>query len=101
VSQPPPPPPPLPPPPGGGVPAPGSASSTNGFAIASLVTAILCCPILGIIFGFVAKNQIKQSGGTQGGDGLATAGIIIGFVLMGIYILLNIFGAISYNFSTK
>jgi hypothetical protein len=60
-------------------------TGTNGFAIASLVCAFLCSP-LGVVFGFVAKSQIKQTG--EGGDGLATAGIIIsiGFLVLGIAI---------------
>ena len=33
----------------------------------------------GIIFGFVARSQIRRSNGTQRGDGLAIAGIIVGF----------------------
>jgi hypothetical protein len=47
---------------------------TNGFAIASLICSFFCVP-LGLIFGFVAKSQIKRTG--QAGNGLATAGIII------------------------
>jgi peptidyl-prolyl cis-trans isomerase B (cyclophilin B) len=62
------------------------AAGTNGFAIASLVCAFFCTP-LGIIFGFIARSQIKQTG--QGGDGLALAGIILSFVflLLGIVVL--------------
>lgn len=90
MSQPPPPPP--PPPPGGFQPSGGSAarSGTNGFAVASLVLGIIPCfnGILAIIFGFVAKNQIKQSGGTQGGDGMATAGIVLGFIWIAFTIIL-------------
>src|SRR5437763_1541997 len=41
---------------------------TKGFAIASLICAFVCSP-LGIVFGFVARSQIKRTG--QGGDGLA------------------------------
>ena len=39
---------------------------------------------LGIIFGFIAKKQIRERG--EGGSGLATAGIILGviFLLLGI-----------------
>ena len=56
-----------------------AAPKTNGMAIASLVTSIVCCGVpIGLILGIVAKNQIKASRGTQGGDGLATAGIILG-----------------------
>jgi hypothetical protein len=49
-------------------------TGTNGMAIASLVCAFFCS-ILGLIFGIVALNQIKQTG--QGGRGLAIAGLVI------------------------
>lgn len=56
--------------------------STNGFAIASLVLAIVGLlgigAILAIIFGIVARRQIRESGGAQTGEGLALAGIIVG-----------------------
>ena len=47
---------------------------TNGLAVASLVCAFLFAP-LGLVFGLIAKSQIKRTG--EDGDGLATAGIII------------------------
>lgn len=50
---------------------------TNGFAIASLVCAFFCTP-LGLIFGFIARSQIKRTG--QSGNGLALAGIIISLI---------------------
>jgi hypothetical protein len=64
-----------------------AAPKTNGLAIASLVCSILgfCCGVggvLGVIFGFVARGQIKRSGGYQKGSGLALAGIIVGFVFI-------------------
>ncbi|HXA73787.1 MAG TPA: DUF4190 domain-containing protein [Acidimicrobiales bacterium] len=90
---PPPPPPagPYPPPPyppgygtPGYVPAPPTVPSTNGFSIASLVLGIVWVfgvgAILAVIFGFVARKQIRESGGRQGGSGMALAGIILGFV---------------------
>ena len=43
--------------------------------------------MLGIIFGFVARRQIRQSNGAQGGGGMALAGIIVGFVVVGLVIL--------------
>jgi hypothetical protein len=56
---------------------------TNGLAIASLICSCLglfFLPIIpGIVLGFVARSQIRRSLGTQRGDGLALAGIIIGF----------------------
>jgi Domain of unknown function (DUF4190) len=97
---PPPPPPPSSPPPGGAYGGGYSAQKkTNGFAIASLVLGIIpCCNgILAIIFGFVAKNQIKQSGGTQSGDGMATAGIVLGFAWLFITVILYATGSIDVN----
>ena len=59
------------------------APKTNGLAIASLICScagLFFLPIIpGIVLGFVARSQIRQSHGAQRGDGLAIAGIIIGF----------------------
>lgn len=64
--------------------APPVQSQTSGLAVASLVCSIIWFlglgSLLAVIFGFVARKQIKESGGTKGGDGLAIAGIVIGFV---------------------
>ncbi len=61
----------------------GPAQKTNGLAIASLICScagILVIPLIaGVVLGFVARGQIKQSHGTQRGDGLAIAGIVVGF----------------------
>jgi hypothetical protein len=80
----------------------GMPPKTNGLAIASLVCSLVVifgvgC-VLGIIFGFVAKSQIRQSNGTQKGNGLATAGIIIGFVAIGLFILFVIIAAATGGF---
>jgi Domain of unknown function (DUF4190) len=65
---------------------------TNSLAIASLVTAILSwvlCPllaaILAVIFGHVARGQIKQTG--EGGAGMALAGLIVGYSNIGCSVL--------------
>ncbi|THV23586.1 DUF4190 domain-containing protein [Glycomyces paridis] len=54
----------------------------NGLAIASFVVSLvgLCGPlgILGLIFGYVAKGQIKAR--DNAGSGLATAGIVLGWI---------------------
>jgi putative exporter of polyketide antibiotics len=56
-----------------------SAGGTNVLAILSLVFAVIFAP-LGIILGHLAKRQIKRTG--QGGGGLATAGLVIGYVVL-------------------
>jgi hypothetical protein len=74
----------MPPPPWGANPQnSGATPRTNGLAIASLVlslTVFLIGPILAIIFGAIARRQIRESKGGQSGDGLALAGLIIGIV---------------------
>jgi hypothetical protein len=67
---------------------PSRQAGTNGFAIAALVCAFVCSP-LGIVFGFVARGQIRRTG--QGGDGLALAGIILSvvFLVLGIVVTLG------------
>ncbi len=68
-----------------------SGQQTNGFAIASLVLSLVCCGPLAIIFGFIARKQIRESNGAQTGDGLALAGIIVGFVFTGLYLVYGLF----------
>lgn len=73
----------------------------NGMAIASLICAIggiffLGIPsVLGIIFGFVARSQIERSDGAQTGSGLALAGIIVGFCVVAIGILIVILAIVG------
>jgi hypothetical protein len=93
----------------------GATSATNGMSVASLVCScagivpiffgIPC--VLGIIFGFVARSQIKRTNGTQAGSGLALAGIIVGFALIAIAIILiivlaaNNHNCTTYNYNTS
>ncbi len=51
----------------------------NTMAIASLVFAFLLPPI-GIVMAHVAKAQIRRTG--EGGRGLATAALVIGYGLL-------------------
>lgn len=56
---------------------------TNGFAIAALVTGILWFTwvgaVLAVVFGHVARRQIRTAGGWQRGDGMALAGTVLGY----------------------
>ena len=54
------------------------ARSTNGMAIAALVSALVFAPA-GIVFGHIALSQIKRTG--EDGRGMALAGLILGYVL--------------------
>lgn len=55
--------------------------ATSGLAIAGFVCAFLCS-ILGLILSIMAKSEIAKSNGRLGGEGLATAGIVISIVGM-------------------
>ncbi len=77
--------------PGAGAPAhPGAAASqTSGLAIASLVTGLFfwCWVIPGIVsivLGHLALESIENSGGAKRGRGMAIAGIVLGWVGVGI-----------------
>ena len=68
---------------------------TNGLAIASLVCSFFFWlyglgAVLAIVFGFIARSQIRRSGDTQQGKGLALAGIIIGFVGIALGIIVAV-----------
>lgn len=58
---------------------------TNSMAIASLVCAFVFSP-LGIIFGVMARRQIKQSG--EQGWGIATAGLWVSVGLTTLFVLI-------------
>jgi hypothetical protein len=74
---------------------------TNGMAIASLVCGLLWFwgvgSILGIVFGHVAKNQIRASGGREGGRGMATAGQVLGWLGVATAIIVTIVVIVAAN----
>ena len=80
------------------IPSPGQdlpplypAPQTNGLAIASLVLGIvsLACSvhiaaIPGVLFGHIALKEIRNSRGTQAGQGMAIAGLVTGYIALGM-----------------
>ena len=65
------------------------ARPTNGMAIASMVLGIVWVywigSILALIFGYVALKEIRRS--KQGGEGMAIAGIVLGWIGVGILVI--------------
>jgi len=64
--------------------APAALPANNGTAVASLIFGIVswfACPIAGgiiaVVLGHAARAQIRES--HQAGDGLAVAGLILGY----------------------
>lgn len=70
---------------------------TNGMAIASMVLGILWLywigSILALVFGYIAKRQIQERGET--GGGMATAGIVLGWIGIGFLVVGIVVGVAS------
>lgn len=71
-----------------------SSPPNSGLAIGSLVASILgltALPtigsIVGLVLGYMARRRIEESMGRLGGDGMARAGIIIGWIGIGLTVL--------------
>ena len=84
--------PPSPPPPSAYAPAP--SAPTSGLAIASLVLGIgglTILPLLGsivaIVLGYMARKDIRQRPDEVSGDALALAGIVLGWISVGLAVL--------------
>ena len=77
-------------------------------AIASLVSGILgwtLVPFIGtlvaIITGHMARREIRRSNGQLGGDGMAIAGLVLGWIsaalwIVGIVIIFTVLGGLAW-----
>jgi hypothetical protein len=67
---------------------------TNGLAIASMVLGILWLywigSILALVFGYIARKQIRERG--ESGGGMATAGIVLGWIGVGFIVVAVVVG---------
>jgi hypothetical protein len=70
------------------------ARRTNGCAIASMVLGILWLywigSVLALVLGYIARSQIRERG--ESGDGMAIAGIVLGWIGVGILALALVAG---------
>jgi hypothetical protein len=77
---------------------------TSTLAIISLIVGILgfvqilpvIGPIAAVITGHMAKNEIKKSGGMVTGNGMATTGLILGYVTIAIGLCLACFFILAF-----
>lgn len=67
---------------------------TSTLAIVSLVTGIVswfALPIIGaiiaVITGHMAKREIRESMGNLTGDGMATVGLVLGYLQLGLSVI--------------
>ena len=79
--------PPPPPPPEPSIRTVGATVPTSGMAIASLILGIAGLTVvpaigsvLALILGYMAKRDIRQRPDEASGEGLATAGIVLGWI---------------------
>jgi uncharacterized Zn finger protein (UPF0148 family) len=91
------------PPPPPAPPRPASAVQTSGMAIASLVMGIagwtvlpLLGSILAIVFGYAARNEIRRRPGELTGEGMAVAGLVLGWLMVGISLLALCLGVLGF-----
>jgi len=79
--------------------APSASAVTSGKAIASLVCGLLLFVpmafIAAIIFGHLALSEIRKSGGRLKGEGLAMAGLVLGYVWVAAIPMVLIIAAIA------
>ena len=97
--------PPPPPPPPRPAPAPVRSVQTSGMAIASLVMGIagwtvlpLIGSVLAVIFGYMARKEIRQRPDELEGDGLALTGLVLGWIAVGLSVLLLCLGGLGMCF---
>jgi hypothetical protein len=84
-------------------PPPGSPPRSSGFALASMILGVcsfvMCLgPLTGIpaiIFGHKAQADIKRSGGTLQGSGLALGGLITGYLSFFMIFVIGLLAAIA------
>ena len=81
---------------------------TSALAIASLISGILGWTLLpwvgslvAVITGHMARGEIRRSGGSLEGDGLAVGGLILGYAMLalslfGIIVMVVFFGGLAW-----
>lgn len=75
----------------------GNGEKNSTYAVLSLVLSIVgmftygLTSILGIVFGHIAKSKINKNPSLYEGRGLATAGLILGYVVIAGWVVFWIF----------
>lgn len=85
-------------------------TKTNTMAIISLISGLVSWvflpiigAIVGLITGFMARNEIKKSNGLESGDGLAVAGIVISVlnILLAVLCVCGFFAIMLLGMATS
>lgn len=102
--------PPPPPPPGqGGYAVPQTNQKALWSMILGILSLVTCCGLFGgipaLILGNFAQKEIAASGGMQTGEGMAKAGVILGWISVALSVIVLIFviatGALTNGTTTN
>ncbi|WP_232247590.1 DUF1707 and DUF4190 domain-containing protein [Kitasatospora azatica] len=80
---------------------PTRPAPNNGLAISALVFGLLCVPSVGtlaipaVVTGHLARRQIRQT--KESGDGMATFGLVLGYLSLAGWSLLLLLGAVAFS----
>ena len=83
--------------------ATAASQSTNPLAVASLLLGLVSLfpvfGILAIVFGHIARSQIRKSAGRQKGAGMALAGLILGYLWVGfiLFVILVVIPSLDFR----
>ena len=82
-----------------------TSPQTSGMAIASLVMGIagwtlfpLVGSILAIVFGYAARRDIRSRPDELTGEGMAIAGLVLGWIMVGLSVIGLCLGAFAFCF---
>ena len=70
-----------------GVPNSNSAMISLIAGILGLTLVPFIGSIVAVVTGNMARREIRDSGGSMGGDGMATAGLVLGWIGIGLGVL--------------
>ena len=86
-------------------PLPPAGPRNSTMAIVSLISGIVSwfllpfvAAVVAVITGHMAKNEIKKGNGMITGNGMATAGLILGYVQLGLGLCICIVVAVMLAF---
>lgn len=72
-----------------------AVGQTSGLAIGGFICSLLGISLVGLILGYLARKEIRQSNGAKSGSGLATAAIVLGWLWLVISVVFGIIWGIA------
>jgi len=76
---------------------------TNSLALISLIAGVVgwtmvpfVASIVAVVTGHMARSQIRQSAGREDGDGLAIAGLVLGYVGLALGLIGIVFAILVF-----